>query len=70
MSNVAGPGAGLPDPRASRAVLVGVSDYTALEELPAVGNNVETLRNVFTDSDLWGLPSWTAVTAAAPYRAE
>lgn len=50
------PRSGLPDPQASRAVLVGVSDYTTLEQLPAVANNIATLRQVITDADLWGLP--------------
>ncbi|GAB3430954.1 caspase, EACC1-associated type [Actinophytocola sediminis] len=50
------PRSGLPHPEASRAVLVGVSEYRSLEQLPAVGNNLATLRQVITDVDLWGLP--------------
>ncbi|MFF1613526.1 caspase domain-containing protein [Amycolatopsis sp. NPDC058278] len=66
MTDAAGPRAGLPDPRASRAVLVGVSDYTSLEALPAVRNNIETLHRVFTDPDLWGLPDEHCVTLLNP----
>ncbi|WP_410614110.1 caspase domain-containing protein [Amycolatopsis sp. lyj-109] len=66
MTDAAGPRAGLPDPRASRAVLVGVSDYTSLEALPAVANNIETLHRVFTDPDLWGLPNEHCVTLLNP----
>jgi hypothetical protein len=65
-SDAAGPRAGLPDPRASRAVLVGVSDYASLEKLPAVGNNIETLRQVLTDPDLWGLPEEHCVALLNP----
>lgn len=60
------PRAGLPHPLASRAVLVGVSDYTSLERLPAVANNVATLRRVITDPDLWGLPDDHCVTLLNP----
>lgn len=66
MSDAAGPRAGLPDPRASRAVLVGVSDYTSLAALPAVENNIETLREVLTDADLWGLPEENCVALLNP----
>lgn len=60
------PRAGLPDPLASRAVLVGVSDYTSLEPLPAVANNLTTLQRVITDPDLWGLPAEHCVTLLNP----
>jgi hypothetical protein len=46
----------LPDPQTSRAVLVGVAAYSDLEQLPAVQNNIATLRRVMTDPGLWGLP--------------
>ncbi|WP_410671596.1 caspase, EACC1-associated type [Amycolatopsis sp. cmx-4-68] len=65
-SDATGPRAGLPDPRASRAVLVGVSDYASLEKLPAVGNNIDTLRQVLTDPDLWGLPEEHCVALLNP----
>ncbi|WP_370962207.1 caspase family protein [Amycolatopsis sp. cg9] len=57
---------GLPDPGASRAVLVGVSDYAPLEKLPAVRNNLKTLREVFTDPELWGLPAAHCVSLPDP----
>lgn len=64
------PRAGLPSPDASRAVLVGVSEYTTLEELPAVANNVATLHRVLTDADLWGLPAEHCVTLLNPTSVE
>ncbi len=60
------PRAGLPDPRASRAVLVGVSGYSTLEQLPAVDNNIATLRRVLTDPDLWGLADEHCVALRNP----
>ena len=47
-------------------MLVGVSDYTSLEPLPAVANNVTTLHRVITDPDLWGLPAEHCVTLLNP----
>ena len=47
----------LADPLSSRAVLIGVHTYTVLDDLPAVHRNLLRLREIFTDSDLWGLPS-------------
>ncbi len=66
MPDVAAPRSGLPNPQASQAVLVGVSDYTTLENLPAVANNIATLRQVITDADLWGLPDDNCVTLLNP----
>ncbi|MEV6907389.1 caspase family protein [Amycolatopsis sp. NPDC051071] len=56
----------LPDPRKSRAVLVGVSDYTTLERLPGVENNISTLREAMTDPELWGLPEEHCVALLNP----
>ncbi|GAA2073566.1 caspase, EACC1-associated type [Actinomadura alba] len=47
----------LPDPAKSRVVLIGVPDYTELDPLPAVERNVHRLRELFSDSALWGLPT-------------
>lgn len=47
----------LPDPLASRAVLIGTSQYTHLSALPAVENNLKTLGALLQRSDLWGLPA-------------
>lgn len=65
-SRVEPPRAGLPNPLESRAVLVGVSNYTTLPHLPAVANNVTTLTRVFTDPELWGLPGENCVTLLNP----
>lgn len=46
----------LPDPARSSAVLVGVSKYHHLEDLPSVQNNLEALRAHLTDPERWGLP--------------
>ncbi|MFI5560673.1 caspase family protein [Amycolatopsis japonica] len=56
----------LPDPRKSRAVLVGVSDYTTLEGLPGVENNIASLHEAMTDPELWGLPAENCVALLNP----
>jgi Effector Associated Constant Component 1/Caspase domain len=48
--------AGAPDPRQSRCVLIGVSDYGKLRELPAVRENLEQLPKVLADPETWGIP--------------
>lgn len=55
-----------PDPALSRAVVVGVSDYTQLEPLPAVANNVTDLAAVLTSSLSWDLPSEHCTVVAEP----
>ena len=47
----------LPDPGASRAVLIGTSNYKELDQLPAIARNLESLQALFTSPDLWGLPA-------------
>lgn len=47
--------AGLPDPARSRAVLLGVSRYEAMDDLPAVDRNIASLQRLLTDPDRWGL---------------
>lgn len=50
----------LADPRASRALLVGVSRYPKMgqdRQLPAVENNLERLSAVLRDEQVWGLPA-------------
>lgn len=49
--------ADLPDPSASRAVLVGAGAYQALDDLPAVEHSVEILGELFGRQDIWGLPA-------------
>ena len=43
-----------PNPRASQALLIGVSRYAYLDDLPAVDNNLLDLRHALTDPELWG----------------
>ncbi|MGW6022546.1 caspase, EACC1-associated type [Streptomyces sp. NPDC055099] len=45
----------LSDPARSEAVLVGVHDYTGLDDLPSVARNLRGLRDVLTDPAVWGL---------------
>ncbi|MCO6004483.1 caspase family protein [Actinoallomurus purpureus] len=48
----------LPDPSASRAVLIGTSRYTGfLDDLPAVAANLDGLARALCSPDLWGLPA-------------
>ncbi|WP_053692928.1 caspase family protein [Streptomyces sp. WM6372] len=48
----------LPDPASSRCLLVGVSAYNkdGMDDLAAVANNLEQLRAVLMDPEVWGLP--------------
>ncbi len=56
----------LSDPERSRAVLVGSHSYRDLEPLPAVANNLERLKALFTSPDLWGLPQDNCRVVANP----
>ncbi|MFE7299066.1 caspase family protein [Streptomyces sp. NPDC057579] len=47
---------GLPDPAASRAVLLGTASYRHLDALPAVGTNLRDLAGTLGDATVWGLP--------------
>ncbi|BBC30591.1 hypothetical protein SGFS_018850 [Streptomyces graminofaciens] len=47
----------VPDPKASRAVLVGVHAYTRLEPLPPVAAGVTRLAQLLRDPSVWGLPA-------------
>ncbi|MGJ6963441.1 caspase, EACC1-associated type [Streptosporangium sp. G11] len=48
----------LPDPRLSRAVLIGTSKYSLenMPDLPAVANNLAALKESLCDHRTWGLP--------------
>ncbi|MEV7552190.1 caspase family protein [Amycolatopsis sp. NPDC089917] len=46
----------LPDAAGTHAVLIGVSEYDSLPDLPGVANNLTTLRELFTARDVLGLP--------------
>ncbi|MFJ5026096.1 caspase, EACC1-associated type [Streptomyces goshikiensis] len=47
----------LPDPLRSRVVLIGFSQYSAADHLPAVANNLDGLRDFFTSPNGWNLPA-------------
>ncbi|MFJ8861773.1 PQQ-binding-like beta-propeller repeat protein [Streptomyces sp. NPDC102451] len=49
----------IPDPAASRAVLIGVDTYTHpdLAALPAAGAAARRLAALFLDTEVWGLPA-------------
>lgn len=61
----------LPDPAASRAVLIGVTTYEheSMDPLPAVANNLATLSSLFTDPDVWGLAPEHCTTLLNPQSA-
>jgi hypothetical protein len=62
----------LPDPAASRAVLVGVSRYTEMppnRQLPAVENNLQRLSALLSDPRIWGLPPEHCVVLHQPENA-
>ncbi|WP_405986805.1 caspase, EACC1-associated type [Streptomyces sp. NBC_00872] len=56
----------LPDPAASRAVLIGVDEYTVLDPLPAVANNIAGLARLLTGPGSWGLPAEHCVVLSNP----
>jgi Effector Associated Constant Component 1/Caspase domain len=62
--------AGAPDPRQSSCVLIGVSDYGKLRELPAVRENLVQLREVLVDPEIWGIPPERLHTIAYPQSAD
>ncbi|MEU3716087.1 caspase, EACC1-associated type [Streptomyces californicus] len=60
---------GLPDPGASRAVLIGTASYRHLHALPAVEANLADLRAELCDATVWGLPSQHCAVVADPQHA-
>jgi putative AlgH/UPF0301 family transcriptional regulator len=56
----------LADPAISGVVLAGGMAYASLPALPAVANNLATLREVLADPALWGLPDANCVTVLDP----
>jgi len=60
----------LPDPAASRAILVGAAKYATLEGLPAVENNLTGLQAVLTDPVIWGLPAGNCTVLRQPGSAQ
>ena len=62
--------AGAPDPRQSSCVVIGVSDYGKLRELPAVRENLVQLPEVLADPETWGIPPERLHTIAYPQSAD
>jgi Effector Associated Constant Component 1/Caspase domain len=62
--------AGAPDPRQSSCVVIGVSDYGRLRELPAVRENLVQLPEVLADPGTWGIPPERLHTIAYPQSAD
>jgi hypothetical protein len=62
--------AGAPDPRQSSCVLIGVSDYGKLRELPAVRENLVQLPEALADPGTWGIPPERLHTIAYPQSAD
>ncbi|MEU6909620.1 caspase family protein, partial [Streptomyces coeruleorubidus] len=60
----------LPDPVKSRAVLIGVSEYTTLPPLPTVSKNVSTLKDILTGSTSWALPPSHCIAIENPRTPE
>lgn len=56
----------LPDPTASRAVLIGTSSYRHLGQLPMVGANLRDLSEALRDAMLWGLPEQHCTVVSDP----
>ncbi|MFF3330379.1 caspase domain-containing protein [Streptomyces sp. NPDC002888] len=56
----------LSDPVRSEAVLVGVHEYSVLENLPAVARNLDGLRQALTDPAVWGLPFGSCTVLPQP----
>jgi hypothetical protein len=60
----------LPDPRHSRAVLIGTANYRHLEPLPAVARNLEGLAALLAHPAGWGLPAEHLTVVLDPPTAE
>ncbi|MFD8306783.1 caspase family protein [Streptomyces sp. NPDC059690] len=56
----------LPDPELSHAVLIGLSVYDHLPEIPAVANNITALKRYLTSAYGWRLPPEHCVTVTEP----
>ncbi|WP_079141698.1 caspase family protein [Streptomyces sp. LUP30] len=56
----------LPDPGASRALLIGSSQFDHLEQLPAVANNLTALAEALCLPTAWGLPPQNCVVMLNP----
>ncbi|MEU4410603.1 YDG/SRA domain-containing protein [Streptosporangium sp. NPDC023963] len=56
----------LPDPLASRAVIVGTSKYLSMQDLPAVEENIKEFGKLLQSDDLWGLPASNCTVVSNP----
>jgi hypothetical protein len=56
----------LPDPEASRALLIGSSQFDHLEQLPAVANNLTALAEALCLPSAWGLAPQNCVVMLNP----
>ncbi|WP_049715550.1 caspase family protein [Streptomyces caatingaensis] len=56
----------IPEPGLSRAVLIGVSTYTHLDDLPGVANNLPALAEVVCGPSGWGLDTEHCTVVAEP----
>ncbi|MBT2530142.1 protein kinase [Streptomyces sp. ISL-99] len=45
----------LPDPARSRVVLIGFAQYSHAPDLPAISNNLDSLRDFFLSEEGWGM---------------
>ncbi|MFD9336446.1 caspase family protein [Streptomyces sp. NPDC060028] len=60
----------LPNPQASRAVLIGVGDYTHLPKLTTVRQNIAALAQILTSKTSWNLPPENCITVHDPKTPE
>ncbi|MER6315051.1 caspase family protein [Streptomyces sp. NPDC001581] len=60
----------LPDPSASRAILIGVGQYSHLPAIPTVRQNVVALNEILTGVDSWNLPAQNCVMVHDPRTPE
>lgn len=60
--------AGLPDPNASRVVLIGTAQYESpqLPDIPAVRNNLSALAEALRSPRVWGVPHGSCAVVADP----
>ncbi|WP_327224838.1 caspase family protein [Streptomyces platensis] len=58
----------ISDPSSSRAVLIGVHDYSHLEKLPAVELSLTHLAKLFRQERIWGLPDDCNLVLLQPTR--
>jgi hypothetical protein len=66
-----GPPPGRIDPALSACVLIGVDDYTTLDELRSVRHNLTALQDALTSADIWGIAQerlFVVPNPATPYE--